>query len=327
MTQRSTLRWTLALVWSLPDQREATRIADIQLLVPLRNAVRHVELTLLAMSQADTHPAAPAANPRSPPLTLADRMKEYEASFDFTLPLAAPTILRLDGHGFSRFTANFHKPFDQRIHDAMAATCVDLLKYFTQATVAYTQSDEITLAFPSGVQSFNERVQKLSSLAASYCSVRFNAHLTSLITANSDPKIRNAGFEALGTAHFDARVFTVPTMEEALNCLLWRCRGDAMRNSVNAFARSLFSDQELHKRSVHDVLDMLRKEKGIEYEQVVPRWAVEGSLVKWEQFEYEGVNLKTGEKAVAIRARTRIEDRGIREFSEDNLRLVTEKFW
>ena len=61
---------------------------------------------------------------------LAQRMKEYEAVFDITLPLSAPIILRLDGHGFSRFTAHFCRPFDQRIHDAMIRMCSDLLTFF-----------------------------------------------------------------------------------------------------------------------------------------------------------------------------------------------------
>ncbi|KAF1977384.1 Thg1-domain-containing protein [Bimuria novae-zelandiae CBS 107.79] len=284
------------------------------------------ESTAQPMSQAQADPIAPAANePGS--LTLADRMKQYEASFNFTLPIATPTVLRLDGHTFSRFTAKFHKPFDQRIHDAMVATCMDLLKYFPQATVAYTQSDEITLVFPAGVQSFNERVQKLSSLAASYCSVRFNAHLAACLAANPEPVVQEAGYDALGTAHFDARFFTVPSVEEALNCLLWRCRGDAMRNSVNAFARTLYSDKQLHKKNVGEVLEMLRKEKGVEYEDAVPRWAVEGSLVKWEQFEHRGVNSKTGEEAVTKRTRARVEDLGVKKFSEGNLRLVAHKFW
>jgi tRNA(His) guanylyltransferase len=170
-------------------------------------------------------PAQPPTNQStSAPLTLADRMKQYEASFDYALPTSSPVILRLDGHTFSRFTAHFCRPFDQRIHDAMIATCSDLLKYFPQATVAYTQSDEITLVLPARVQSFNERVQKLSSLAASYCSVRFNAHLAAFLVANPEPKVKSTAFENLGTAHFDARFFTVPSVEEALNCLLWRCR-------------------------------------------------------------------------------------------------------
>ncbi|KAF2642717.1 Thg1-domain-containing protein [Massarina eburnea CBS 473.64] len=260
-------------------------------------------------------------------MTLGDRMKQYEASFDYTLPPSSPVILRLDGHTFSRFTAPFCRPFDQRIHDAMIATCSDLLTYFPQATVAYTQSDEITLVFPAGVQSFNERVQKLSSLAASYCSVRFNAHLAAFLAANPDPKVKPAAYNKLGTAHFDARFFTVPSIEEALNCLLWRCRGDAMRNAVNGFARTLYSDKQLHKKTVKEVLEMLEKEKGVKFEDAVPKWAVEGSLMKREQFEHEGVNLKTGEREATTRTRTRVEDRGVTTFSEEGLRLVNEKYW
>lgn len=282
--------------------------------------------TTPAMSETPAQPV-PAADQQQAKLTLADRMKQYEASFDFTLPSTVPTILRLDGHTFSRFTAKFHKPFDERIHDAMTATCADLLKYFPQATLAYTQSDEITLVFPSGVQSFNERVQKLSSLAASYCSVRFNAHLARFLAANPEPAVKEAAHNALGTAHFDARFFQVPSIEEALNCVLWRCRGDAVRNSVNAFARTHYSDKQLHKKTVPEVLDMLRKEKGVEYEDAVPKWAVAGSLIKWERFEHQGVNLKTGQQELTVRSRTRIEDRGVREFSQDNIRLVAEKFW
>src|SRR4051812_23385307 len=133
----------------------------------------------------------PEAAPQQPPsrsLTLADRMKKYEASHDYTLPPTSPAILRLDGHGFSKFTAHFCRPFDQRIHDAMIATCADLLHFFPPAIVAYTQSDEITLVFPNGVQSFNDRIQKLVSLAASYCSVRFNVHLSALLAETPEPK-------------------------------------------------------------------------------------------------------------------------------------------
>ncbi|KAJ8118589.1 hypothetical protein OPT61_g467 [Boeremia exigua] len=261
----------------------------------------------------------------APPLAV--RMKQYEASFDFTLPSGLPVIVRLDGHAFSTFTSRFHKPFDQRIHDAMIAACTDLLAYFPSATVAYTQSDEITLVFPDGVQSFNERVQKLSSLAASYCSVRFNAHLTTLLAASPEPKVQDVAIESLGTAHFDARFFNVPNVEEALNCILWRCRNDAVRNSVNAFARTMYSTKEMHGKMTKDLIEMMRVEKGIEYKEAVPRWAIEGCLLKREHVEHAGLNPKTGKIEHALRTRTRVEERGVREFSAENLRLVTDKFW
>lgn len=259
--------------------------------------------------------------------SLATRMKQYEASFDITLPSGSPTLLRLDGHAFSKFTSHFSRPFDQRIHDAMIAVSTDLLTYFPSATLAYTHSDEITLVFPEGVQSFNERVQKLSSLAASYCSVRFNAHLATLLTASPEPKVKDSAFDRLGTAHFDARFFAVPSVEEAFNCVLWRCRNDAVRNSVNAFARTLYSTKEMHGKTSNQLIDMMKNEKNVVYEKAVPRWALEGCLLKREQVEHEGVNLKTGRTEKTLRTRTRVEERGVRTFSAENVRLVTGKFW
>ncbi|KAI4954950.1 hypothetical protein J4E86_006261 [Alternaria arbusti] len=269
--------------------------------------------------------------PRTPrtdkPLSLAARMKSYEAHFDQTLPLDKPIILRLDGHGFSRFTSHFARPFDERIHTAMTSTCADLLHFFPRATVAYTQSDEITLVFPEGVQTFNERVQKLCSLSASYCSVRFNKHLTDALKAMPEPEVKGDVEEVLGTAHFDARFFPVPDIAEALNNLIWRCRNDAVRNSVSAFARTMYSTKEMNGRKTRDLVSMMLEEKGVRFEEAVPKWAIEGCLMKREQYEHEGVNLKTGKIEKTFRTRTRVEERGIREFGDEGLKLMTSRYW
>ncbi|KAF2706417.1 Thg1-domain-containing protein [Pleomassaria siparia CBS 279.74] len=267
------------------------------------------------------------SSPTTAKMSLATRMKSYEATYDLVLPTTAPIVLRLDGHNFSRFTAHFARPFDQRIHQAMTSTCMDLLSYFPSATVAYTQSDEITLVFPTGIKAFNERVQKLGSLAAGYCSVRFGWHLARYLRASPEPLVEEQGYEALGFAHFDARLFGVPSVAEALNCLLWRCRGDAMGNAVSAFARTLFSHDEMHKMTSADLKVMMQVKLGASWEDKVPRWAVEGCLVKREQFEHEGVNPKTGEREVTWRTRTRMEERGVREFNEEGMRLIEEKYW
>lgn len=88
--------------------------------------------------------------------------------------LAQPVIVRLDGHRFSRFTAGFHKPYDSRIFEAMLRTTADLLTQMNPDS-AYTQSDEITLMYCNAERAppFNGKVQKLASLAAAMCSVRF----------------------------------------------------------------------------------------------------------------------------------------------------------
>lgn len=63
------------------------------------------------------------------------------------------------------------------------------------------------------------------------------------------------------------------------------------------------------------------------YEDAVPKWAVEGSLVKREQCEQEGVNLGTGVMEKTLRVRVRVEDRGVRVFSEEGVELIVGKYW
>lgn len=170
-------------------------------------------------------------------------------------------------------------------------------------------------------------MQKLASLAASYCSVAFNRHLSAALADQPEPAVKPAAYDRLGTATFDARFFAVPSVQEALNCLLWRCRNDAVRNAVNGFARTMYSTKEMHGKRTGELKDMMEKEKNVKFEEAVPRWAVEGCLLKREQVKHEGVNLKTGETEVTMRTRVRVEERGVREFSEEGLKLVTEKYW
>lgn len=108
-----------------------------------------------------------------PLLLLGNRMQCYEATYDTTLPSGSPIPVRVDGHTFSKFTSH-PRPPNQRIHDAMVLTFLDLLTHFPPATLTQTQSNEITLVFSTGNGAFNDRVQKIATLAAAYCSAHFN---------------------------------------------------------------------------------------------------------------------------------------------------------
>ncbi|RTE83985.1 hypothetical protein BHE90_001440 [Fusarium euwallaceae] len=268
-----------------------------------------------------------------PSKSLASRMKDYEATAEIRLDPSKPAILRLDGHSFSKFTASFAKPFDERLHTAMVKTCADLLGAYSPASLAYTQSDEITLVFPYGVGSqSNGRVTKIASLAAGRCSVHFYSHLVTALVETPEPPVEGffslpfPHFENQTLPHFDGRLFNVPCVEECLSNVIWRCRGDAIRNSVSGFARSLFSTEQLHGKNKDDMLEMV-KEKGFPYEQSVPNWALEGSIVKRTLIKMAAVDQKTGETVEVVRTRTRCEDRGIKEFTDENLALVRDKYW
>ena len=252
--------------------------------------------------------------------TIGDRMKNYEMSTDQSLHPGYPVIIRVDGHSFSKFTAGFDKPFDAQLHEVMRRTSEDLLKHYNDATTAYTQSDEITLIFPKGTLAFNGRVQKLTSLTAGYVSTRFNHHLVEIFGEKLMPHKR-------GVAHFDARIFCLPTAEEVFNNLLWRCRYDCQRNSKSAFARSFMSSKQAHKKHTDEQLSIVLEKHGSDYYKVVPLWAQYGTLIKREMFEHIGKNPRTGRNEMTLRTRPMTRDIPIDKFSQENVELMMSKYW
>ena len=44
---------------------------------------------------------------------LGDRVKMFEAEREYSIPRDRAFALRLDGHGFSKLTKGFKKPFDE----------------------------------------------------------------------------------------------------------------------------------------------------------------------------------------------------------------------
>lgn len=169
---------------------------------------------------------------------LGDRMKGYEGAFaKRRLDPLKPTIARIDGRSFSKFTSGFKKPFDRAITDAMDETTRKLVDK-THADIGYVQSDEITLIWreQENTQSsmfFDWREQKLVSVLASMAASEFNWNMIKGLL-NATPR-QQVKLEVV-RPHFDCRVWQVPDREEAANTLLWRAQ-DARRNAISSFAQ------------------------------------------------------------------------------------------
>lgn len=185
---------------------------------------------------------------------LGDRMKGYEDAA--VLMPGLPIVARLDGCNFSAWTRGLDKPSAEleRSFDVAA-------EYFLLASdwrVAYTQSDEITLLWWADDWTKTEmprggKVQKLATTTAAK------------MTAHFEPR----GFRPY--PEFDCRVFQVPSLDEAVNCLLWRLR-DAERNSIQMLAQQHFSPKQMHKKGSPGLIDMLDVELGIGWaETLIPR--------------------------------------------------------
>src|SRR5437016_4556631 len=72
---------------------------------------------------------------------LAEKIKLLEAEWDKCLPADKPFVIRLDGHGFSKFIrlGGYKKPFDERIAFAMVQTTIDLVNELN-AVLGFTES-------------------------------------------------------------------------------------------------------------------------------------------------------------------------------------------
>lgn len=189
---------------------------------------------------------------------LGDRMKMYEsAEAGRKLMPLLPTLARIDGRTFSKFTKGMARPYDLRLTQLMIDTTAYLVKE-TSAVCGYTQSDEITLCWlqPS-LQSeifFAGKIQKMVSQLAALATARFNQ---GLLSEEWTDKERNK----LPT--FDARVWNVPNLAEAMNAFLWR-EFDATKNSITMAASCFYSHKALQGKNGSEKQEMLFQ-KGVNW--------------------------------------------------------------
>jgi tRNA(His) guanylyltransferase len=97
--------------------------------------------------------------------TLGDRLKQFESIHSSIIPNNSPFIVRLDGVAFSTLTRGLVRPFDWRLMQAMMETTRDLLVKFN-CTMAYTQSDEISLVFDAANNDALEKKRSMDDVAS-----------------------------------------------------------------------------------------------------------------------------------------------------------------
>ena len=197
-------------------------------------------------------------------MKLADRLKSIEkAECSKALDSNLPLMVRIDGRCFSKFTRSLNQPFDMGFCKLMDETTQFLMKE-TDAKMAYTQSDEITLSFYNDKENYSNseymfggKIQKLTSVFASMATSYFVAYMREYIGVTDK------------LPQFDCRVWNVNTVEDTALNYVWRYR-DCIRNSVCMYARSFFSHKQLQGKNTNEIRDML---KSIDkpWEKLTPR--------------------------------------------------------
>ena len=213
---------------------------------------------------------------------LGDRMKELEDAYARRVMPLVPVCARLDGRCFSGFTRGLARPFDLRMSSCMIDLAIFLVSK-TSALVAYTQSDEISLAWLD-VPFFDGNPQKMCSTLAAMASVRLN--LQAFVTTSSDGTIgkcathreAQSGLRWSSEPTFDCRAWVVPSLVEAANVFMWR-QQDASRNSVQMAARHHFSHKACDNLNGKQLQEKLHAEAGINWNNY-PTQFKRGTFVK-----------------------------------------------
>lgn len=226
---------------------------------------------------------------------LGKRMKEnYEQRTRYFVPRRTYTIIRVDGKAFHTFTRGFKRPFDRELMNLMDQTAIALCKGIQGAVLGYTQSDEISIvicdfATPHTDAWFDGNIQKMASISASIATVAFNR---ALLVAEAIKKegewhentgLPHSSIETEAMAMFDSRVFTIPDRTEVFNYLIWR-QQDAVRNSIQMAAQSMYSQTQLHAKNCN-VLQEMMFQKGTNWNDYTSG-EKRGRIIVKEQFTH-----------------------------------------
>jgi len=176
-----------------------------------------------------------------------------------------PLYIRIDGRSFHVFTKGFQKPFDLDFMKIMQKTTSELIKE-TKACIGYTQSDEISLAFypkdNNEIFLFGGRKFKLISVFSSLATSIFIKEC--LKSKNKLIKERTKKINV----SFDCRIYQLPNIQELFNVFKWR-EDDAVKNSINMLAQSLYKHKELQNKNQTELQDMIY-DKGLNWNNCIP---------------------------------------------------------
>ena len=230
------------------------------------------------------------------------RMKEfYENRTRFSLPRRTNYLVRVDGKAFHTYTRGLNRPFDSGLIEDMNAVAAHLCKNMQGAKFAYVQSDEISVVMTdyddiSTDAWFDGNIQKIASVAASLATAKF-LHLRTLRTlkelkANRESDSKTIGvdeaidaIERMKLAEFDGRAFSIPFTSEVVNYFIWR-QQDATRNSIQAVAQTMYSDNERLGKSSDELQEMIFQ-KGLNFNDLTYR-EKRGAVITKVEYEKNG---------------------------------------
>ena len=228
---------------------------------------------------------------------LESRLRAYENLNDRYILPGMWAIVRVDGRNFTRLTKEtmkYEAPYDARFRDAMVSAASRLMVAGTKATLAYTQSDEISLLLDLESIAFGRKERKIISIMAGEASA-------ALTLAIGEPAV------------MDARLIQLPSFDLVLDYFRWR-QEDALRNALNSHCYWKLRDDGMSPKQADAQLlgsSVAQKNEllfryGVNFNDL-PNWQKRGTLVYWETFLKPGRNPLSGETTQTVRRRLKID--------------------
>ncbi|KAI8821842.1 tRNAHis guanylyltransferase-domain-containing protein [Fimicolochytrium jonesii] len=161
---------------------------------------------------------------------------EYVKHFEqhSTLLPNSHLVVRVDGHGFHRFTSvhNFTKPNDARGLDLMARAARACMDAYPEITLAYGQSDEFSFVFKRATTLYKRREAKIVSTVASLFTAEYMFRWNDCFP---DTKMAYP-------PSFDARAVCYPTDKNLRDYFSWRQADCHINNLYNTAFWALVQD-------------------------------------------------------------------------------------
>lgn len=146
---------------------------------------------------------------------LKDRINSYKDLCDYKLMARVPLIISINGRAFHKATSLLDKPFSEEFAATMLSTMNYLCHEIDGVLFAYHFNDEIVLVLRNDqsmeTQAWcDNKIQKITSLSAAMATLHFNqlANATDLSTP--------------GDNIFYSQCFSVPTIQEAINTIIFK---------------------------------------------------------------------------------------------------------
>lgn len=199
--------------------------------------------------------------------TIKERISSYEDISNYKLLPKLPVIIQINGRSFSKVTSFLNKPYCNNFADVMATTMLQLCLEIEGATFGYQYNDEIVIVARNDqnletVPWYDNRIQKISSIAASIATLHFN-------------NICNEkNINLLGDPIFLAHTYTTPSIIEAIHVIVLK----QQQNFQNAIQASCFYEliKKYKKETIKEMMvgltidekiDLLHQERNVNFNE------------------------------------------------------------